>query len=437
MKKYKKTIIVIIIFLIVGELIHKYIKNYLDKKNKNNNTNKTDKTIGKEENNNKKAEAFTNYNELPYISNLSKSQPRNINNNGYKPDSNLQPIIITTKVNALQNGNLPVIGYYGNNRANTIPINILRKYIIPCEYIQYKTNDELYNQFKNGNMELGIIRDMTVINGLTLNNSNENNIKVIAPMYYETVFLLSTKELKDLTHFQMINLLTEPIKLYTSKNDKPLLDIIIAVTNIDTTKIEIYEFDNMEKAALSYILDSEGLYFCCCHFKNPILQNLLDSISCLTLDYIPTRSSMYAIGGYSFKNPISNESLDKKINNLYETLVISFNANKNMIGHNLSKNKLNNRSGSKMYRTFNLRTSLYLTKLKSFSDKQLHILSNKLIEWYQTMSTELDKWNDKQELNNVDDISFKLDYISFIDSKLEIVPQVNDKLKELGYIYAL
>jgi hypothetical protein len=253
-------------------------------------------------------------------------------------------------------------------------------------------------------------------------------------MYYETMYLLTTKELKDLSHFQMVNLLEKPIKLYTSKNDKPLLDTIISVTGIETTKLEIYSYDTMEKAALQYILNPSGIFFGCCHFKNPILQNLLDNVSCLTLDYIPTRGSMYAIGGYSFKNPISDEALDLKINALYDTLLSAFNVNDNLVGHNLSKNNLINRSGSKLYRTINLRTSLYISNLDSFTKEQLVTLSKNMVEFYQTMSSELNKWNAKQTLNNIDDLSFRFEELSYVDPKLEIESHMNDELRALGYV---
>jgi flagellin-specific chaperone FliS len=421
MNKYIKYTIAIIIFLIVGEIIHNYIKNYLDKDNANN-----------------KQETFTNYNELPYISDLSKSQPRHINSNSYTPDEGLQPIIVTTKQKTLNDGSLPVIGYVGSKSASIIPVNIIRQRILPCEYRELPTNNDVYNSIVTANIDLAIIRDLVVIQGLTNANINANattnQLKVIAPMYYETMYLLTTKELKDLSHFQMVNLLEKPIKLYTSKNDKPLLDTIISVTGIETTKLEIYSYDTMEKAALQYILNPSGIFFGCCHFKNPILQNLLDNVSCLTLDYIPTRGSMYAIGGYSFKNPISDEALDLKINALYDTLLSAFNVNDNLVGHNLSKNNLINRSGSKLYRTINLRTSLYISNLDSFTKEQLVTLSKNMVEFYQTMSSELNKWNAKQTLNNIDDLSFRFEELSYVDPKLEIESHMNDELRALGYV---
>lgn len=431
MNKYIKYIIAFLIFLIIGEIIHIYIKNYLDIKNKNKNDNI----------NNTKKEAFINYNELPYISNLSKSQPRHINSNGFKPDDELQPIIVTTKQKQFNNGTLPKIGYVGSKAANIIPVNIIRQRILPCEYTELTTNNEVYNNISSGNIDLAIIRDLLVIQGLTNSNTNananNNQIKVIAPMYYETMYLLTTKDLKDLSHFQMVNLLEKPIKLYTSKNDKTLLDTIISVIGIETTKLEIYSYDTMEKASLEYILNPEGIFFGCCHFKNTILQNLLDNVSCLTLDYIPTRGSMYAIGMYSFKNPISDEALDIKINTIYETLLSAFNVNANTVGHNLSKNKLSNRSGSNLYITVNLRTSLYISNLDSFTKGQLVQLSKNMVEWYQTMSSELNNWNVKQMLNNVDDLSFRFEELSYVDPKLEIESHMNSELRNLGYVREL
>jgi flagellin-specific chaperone FliS len=427
MNKYIKYTLAFIIFLIVGEIIHNYIKKYLDKKNQ-------------------KKETFTNYNELPYISDLTKSQPRHINSNGYTPDEGLQPIIVTTKQKTLNNGNLPTIGYVGSKSASIIPINIIRQRILPCEYRELPTNNDVYNNILNNNIDLAVIRDLVVIQGLTNVNTNTttstitttttnvNQLKVIAPMYYETIYLLTTKELKDLSHFQMVNLLEKPVKLYTSKNDKQLLDTIISVTGIENTKLQIYSYDTMEKAALQYILNPEGLFFGCCHFKNPILQNLLDNVSCLSLDYIPTRGSMYAIGGYSFKKPISDESLDLKIKTLYETLLSAFNVNSNLVGHNLSKNNLINRSGSKLYKTINLRTSLYISNLDSFTNEQLVSLSKNMVEFYQTMSSELNKWNTKQTLNNIDNLSFRFEELSYVDPKLEIEEHMNNELRALGYV---
>lgn len=420
MNRYLKYILAFLIFLIVGELIHKYIRNK---------TNKSDKT------NKINNEQFTNYNELPYIANLLKSQPRNINSNEYIPDEYLQPIVITTKQQTLSNGNLPTIGYVGTKSISVIPINIIRQRILQCEYIDYPTNTELYNNILSSNIDLAIIRDINVIQDLTNNSiTNQNQLKVIAPLFYETIYLLTTEELKDLSHFQFINLLDKPVKLYTSTNDKQLLDIIIKVTGIETTKLEIYTYDTMEKSALEYILNPEGIFFCCCHFKNPTLQNLFENVSCLSLDYLPTRSSMYAIGGYSFKNPISDEALDLKIKVLNDTLLSLFNVSNNVIGHNLSKNKLINRSGSNIYRTINLRSSLYISNLDSFTEEQLMMLSKNMVEYYQTMSFELNKWNNKETLNNVDDLSFVFNEFSYVDPKLEIEEHMNIELQNLGYV---
>ena len=419
MLNFKKYVLLILCFLLIGELTHIYIKNTI--KNKNN-----------------KNEGFVNYNELPHISNINKSYPRHISSNIMKIDEGLQPIVIKTKLLTLTNNKLPIIGYYGNNSyASIIPLNIIRKKILPINYIAINDSNEVYNKLNNKDIDIGLIRDCDVLR--LLNKNKLMNIRILLPMYYETIFLFTSKDLSNITHFQLINLQTKPIKLYTTKNDKLLLDIIIEKTNIDTSKLEIYIYNNLEDVSVNFILNPLSICFICCHFKNKILRQLFNSVICVSLDYIPTMSSLLQIGNYSNKNPINEDALlkikDSVVKNLTFSLVSPDFEVSNLLYHNLSKNNLLNRNNSNVYNTFHLRLSLYIRKDNLFTNEQLFIFASNSIKWYQTFSSELDKWNYNELLDNNDNLSYKLDTISMIDSRIKIEENVKNKMIQLGYIY--
>lgn len=428
--KYK--ICYVMFFLLLAEIIHHYIKY----KNRNSFTSKFNK-----ENCNK--EGFTslsanvNYNELPSLTNITKSYPMIIDNIGYKPMSMLQPIVITTKLKTLKNGKLPLLGYYRDNLSvSIIPSIIIRKKVLPVNLVNYNTSVELLENINSNKCDLGIIRDMDVL------NLDSNKVKpfVIIPMFYETLYLLSSNKIKDLNHFQQINNLTRKIKIYTNKNDELILNKIISITNIERSNIEIYSYENINKSAMEFILNPEGLFFICCHFKNSILQNLLNSIECLTLDYIPTYKSMLEIGNYSYKNPVNENSLNlllKNVTNKLEVIIgISTFKFNNVLFHNLSKNKLKNRNNSQNYNTYSIRSSLYISRnnLLTFTNEQLQLLASNMIKWYQTIEMEINKWNNLLDINNDDNKSFKLNYISCIDSKLEIESNMKNEMIKLNYI---
>ena len=403
MTDYKKYLLYFIIFLILGEIIHNKLKN--------------------------KKEEFTNYNELPHLTNLDKSQPRRINSISYQPETKLQPIIIRTKVPTLKNGELPRLGFYGTNSyASKIPVSIIRKYVLPIEYSRYETSEKVLLGLKKGEIQLGLIRDYNILSRLRLNNKNPN-IKVLVPMYYETVFFLTSKELKDLSHFQMINLIvSKPVKLFTTTNDKPLLDIIINICKIDATKLEIYVYKSMEDASLNFILNPESILFTCCHFKNGILQKLLKEVECLVLPFIPTYNSLIEIGGYNQKNPVNDDKINallikskKELNNVLGSDIQSV-----LYSHNLSKNILKNRNNNQTYKTIKMRLSMYISNLDKFNDKQLKMLSSNMIEYYQTMGAELNKWNTVEMMNNNDEESFNLEEITMVTKKLEIEDNVKN-----------
>jgi hypothetical protein len=405
----KNYFIYIIIFLLLGEIIHYYIK-------KSNKTN----------------EGFItkNYNELPDTIDVNKSYPRKVNNNLISINNHLQPIIIKTKIPLLKTGNLPLLGYYGNNSsyASIIPINILRKKILPLNYSRYNSSMDVLNNLMNNNIQLGIIRDHEIL----LNN---NDIKIIVPLYYETVFLLTGINLKDLTHLQLINLSNKKYKLYLSKNDKYILDIIIKYTEINTNNLEIYTYIKLEDAITNFILDKEGLFFCCCHFKNSLLQSLLNSIECFVLEYIPTINSMTEIGNYSFKNPINYETLNNKILNIKMKIENKFNTVYPSIKkHNLNKNKLLSNNNKQIYNTLYLRNSLYINNINLFTNNQLKLLSKNIIKWYQTFSKELNNWNNITFLINDDQYSFNLDEIANVNKKIKFENNMKTEIANLGYI---
>lgn len=412
---YKKYILYVFIFLIIGEIIHTYYKL------KNNNLeNKIDET-------------FQNYNELPTLTNMNKSYPRNINTISYKPDLGLQSISIVTKIPTLITGKLPVLGYYGNNLyASKIPISIIRHYVLPIEYKKYITSLDVFNSLNNNNIELGLFRDYDMLTNLKTIN---NRIEILIPLYYETIYFLTSKELKDLSHFQNINLEEKALKLFTTKNDKYILDKIIKICNIDNTKLEIYTFDLMENASANFILNPKSILFICCHFKNGILQTLLNKIECLVLPYIPNKESLIAIGNYNQKNPINNEKLLQLINYYINKLKNEFdNVYSSIINHNLSKNKLINRNGKHMYKTIKIRNSIYISKINDFTTTQLTMFSENIVKWYQTMGNELNKWNTIKMLNNIDEQSFNLNEIAVISKKIKIEDTMNNKLYNLKLI---
>lgn len=427
----KKYILYVIIFLIIGELIHQYYKSF--KSIYTTTTRTINQTTINQSTINQKEE-FTNYNELPTLTDLSKSYPRRINSIAYKPDTDIQPITISTIVPTLTTGKFPTLGFYGNNSyASKIPINIIRHSILPIEYKRYETSKEVCDNLELEEIELGLFRDYDIISRLRTNGQTKQ--EMIIPMYYETMYFLTSKELKDLPHFQNVNLEGKPIKLFTTSNDKPLLDKIIKICNIDTTKLEIYAFKSMEDASMNFILNPESIIFICCHFKNGILQKLLNELECLVLPFIPNRDSLIAIGGYNQRNPVNDEKLRALIEYKMKELKYEFNnVYSSIVNQNLTKNILYHRNDKQVYKTIKLRTSLYIGHLDIFTEKQLSMLSKNMIKSYQTMGKELDNWNKIDVLDNNDEDSFNLDEVAVVLKEIKIENTMNNEIRKLGYI---
>lgn len=431
-----KYILYVLIFLILGEIIHQIIKGNINLSSiLDNNINKNkDNNIYTESEANK--EQFTNYNELPHLSNLNKSYPRDINTNSYTPDTGIQPIVIETKLPVLSNGELPTLGYYyDNNYANSMITSIIRKYILPANITLYKESNTIYTDLvKTKKLNLGIIRDYEVINNIT-NNSNTGTdlINVICPLIYETVFMITTNKI-PITHFQLVNNINikTPIKLFTTPNDKPLLDIILNIFKIDTRRLEVNVIQSMTKCISEFMLEDESILFICCHFKNKYLRALFENKQCVLLDYIPTIKTLRAIGNYSKNKPINNDALEKLNNKLltdfYKELNIS-----GLYYYNLSKNKVVSLVNSSIYKTVNIRNSLYINK-ELFTSYQLELLANNIIRYYQTLEQSLNNWNTIPEYDNNDTKSLDFLQLSNVNPRIEIEENIKQNLIENNLI---
>lgn len=438
-------IICFIFFLIIGELIHNYIKS-INNSLPNNNV-KTNKK-----------EAFKNYNELPHLTDLSKSNFRYIDNDNYEPNINLQPIVVKTKIPVLLNGDLPTLGYYiDNNYGNTIIVKMLKKYVIPINTNSYNTSLNILNDLVNYKINLGIIRDYEVINYIKNHNNikntynkkiynkkkynksnNKNNskeinddiINVVCPLLYETIYILKKEDL-NLEHLQYINIQDNIIRIFTILNDKPILDTLILYLNIDTRKIEINVLSTPEKCISNFILEEKSILFICCHFKNGYLQSLLENNKCYVLDFIPTINSLMAIGNYSKNNPINDDALEKIRVNILKLLCEELHVK--IYNHNLSKNNVLSLNSASIYETFNIRNSLYIYN-KFFTDYQQELLSKNIIKYYQTFLAEINKWNNIPELNNIDNTSLDFLHLSNVNKSINFNEYIKNELINMNLI---
>lgn len=443
----KKYILYIIIFLLLGEIVHQSVKYYIrqikvsntatinnaDSSNINNSvTSSNTKNINTRVNS-RDYEGFKNYNELPYLSDLSKSEPRYVNTDTYNPDTALEPIIIETKIPILSTGNLPVLGYYyDTNYANNVTVSVIKKYILPVTISSYSTSSDVINAIKSNIINLGIIRDYNILSLDNLDTQDKlGNIEVISPLLYETVFMITTSSIK-ITHFQLINLQDKPINIYTNPNDIELLNIIIDVLKIERGLLRIYVINDMAKCISEFILDNGGILFICCHFKNKYLQSLCDNIKCCVLDYIPTLDTLRAVGNYSKAKPINMDALikirDTMLKELYKSVYVI-----SGYDHNLSRNNMISLSKSMIYSTLNIRNSLYINT-RNFTEYQLVLLSQNMVKYYQTLSANLNEWNNKQELNNEDVSSFDFLNLANVNYKLPIELNIKNELKKLNLI---
>lgn len=419
MNNIKRYVIYIIIFLIIGEILHESIKYYIKKIN-NNNTSK--KEINEKVNN----EGFTNYNELPHLTNLTKSYPRRVTNISHNIENNLEPIVVTTKVPVLSSGQLPTIGYYcDNNYANSLMVRMIKKEILPVLDKQYDTSKKILKDIELNKANLGIIRDYEVL------NNNTGKLEVIAPLLFETVYMITTNKI-NISHFQLINLQEKPIKIFTNPNDIEVLELIISIFKIDSRKLEIYVIKDISRCISEFILDDKSILFICCHFKNKYLQSLLENKKCCVLEYIPTLDTLKEIGNYSKRKPINTDALLKikshMLNQIYDTMYIN-----KIYKHNLSKNNVVSLTNSKIYNTLNIRNSLYINK-KNFTNYQLEMLSSNMIKKYQTLLMGLNEWNRLELYDNNDTNSIDFMNLANINNTLEIENTMKNELIKVKLI---
>jgi hypothetical protein len=412
-------ICIIIVYCISVEI---WNNNNNDNINDNSNDNKNIKTNDIAQL--KDIENFNDYNNYTYhkSENSAIDQPK-IN---YYPNNGFQPLVFTNSEIFPE----LVLGCYVDGDVSFFISLVMQKYVYPFILNTYNNDIEILNDIINNNIHMGFIREYIILNKIN-NNDDINDIVVIAPTYYETVFCVANLNVvyDSLSDIVLSNFNNTKYNISYIARDYDLVKEILSFNNIDidinTDNITITSYDNIDE-----LVNSNNRYdiLClCCHPKNKQFQQLLLNNTNKLL------------------NIFSSKLLQSNINTIKLSMKSKFPWIFHIQQYSISKLPKIVNNGL-FYNTFQVRSLLCCKKtlLKSSTNKNQHLdtvlprFTKRFIELYQTIQLNIDKWNVINNSNmlfdNTDTQSFNFNSISTIPKPLKIHPDMLELLQNINKI---
>lgn len=402
----KEVIIILVLGIIIFCLGREIIINFGTKiKTETNTAEKSNKT-----------ENFQDYS-------FTKSQPRLVSqpNNNYFPDQGFQPLVFTNtrKYPKMVLGS-PLPGSVG-----FLSSQVIQKYIYPFGIQTFDTDKSIVKALDTNTIQMGLIREYEVLNHLKGNQVT--TVQALAPAYYETLFVLG-KSLLPLSSLNSI-----PTSNYQRKitiayldRDYDLVNNILTFNNInisiETEKVVCVKYSNILDVVNDYTIRNIDVICICCHPKNTVLQEMMLSSKNKLLKIIDTNILQDKVE--QFKKDTKKEFPWIFFTDTYPIIKMP---------------KIV--SSGNLYSTFQVRSLLVCNdKLPLEKDIMLELTSN-LVENYQTLQLNVEKWNaiegGEMLIDNTDKKSFDFDALSTIPKELSIhldMVKVLEKIKKLKLI---
>ena len=351
---------------------------------------------------------------------LTKSQPRPISqpNINYFPNQGFQPLVFTNtrKYPKMILGS-PLPGSVG-----FLSSQVIQKYIYPVDIQTFNNDKYLVEALNTNTIQMALIREFEILNHLKSNGSG--TIQALSPAYYETLFVLG----KSLLPFSALNNIPNSnfqrkITIAYLDRDYDLVNNILAFNNInisfETDKIKITKYPNILEMVEEYSLGNIDIICICCHPKNTVLHEMMLSTKNKLLKIIDTNILQENID--QFKKDSKKRFPWIFFTDTYPVIKMPQIVN----------------SGS-LYSTFQVRTLLVCNNIIPLEDKVISELTQNLVEKYQTLQLNIEKWNaiegGEMLIDNTDKNSFDFDALSTVPKELSIHLDMIKVLKKIKKI---
>ena len=368
---------------------------------------------------NNKTETFQDYS-------FTKSQPRPISqlNINYFPNQGFQPLVFTNtrKYPKMILGS-PLPGSVG-----FLSSQVIQKYIYPVDIQTFNNDKEIIKELSSNTIQMALIREFELLNYIkskqTNNNNDNSSIRALAPTYYETLFVLG----KSLLPFSALRVI--PNSNYQRKitiayldRDYDLVNNILAFNNIDisieTDKVVCINYSNILDMVYDYTLGNIDIICICCHPKNTVLHEMMLTTKNKLLKIIDTNILQETID--EFKKDTKKNFPWTFFTETYPVIKMPQIVN----------------SGN-LYSTFQIRSLLVCNDKVPLEDKVMAELTSNLVENYQTLQLNVERWNaiegGEMLIDNTDKKSYDFDALSTVPKELNIHLDMIKVLKKIKKI---
>ena len=351
---------------------------------------------------------------------FTKSQPRPVSqpNINYFPNQGFQPLVFTNTRKYPQ----LVIGSPLPGSVGFLSSQFIQKYIYPVDIQTFNSDKEIVKALTSNTIQMALIREFELLNYIKSNQ--DNTIQALTPAYYETLFVLG----KSLLPFSALRVI--PNSNYQRKitiayldRDYDLVNNILSFNNInisiETDKVICVNYSNILDMVNDYTLGNVDIICICCHPKNTVLQEMMLNSKNKLLRIIDTNILQETID--EFKKDTKKNFPWIFFTDTYPIIKMPQIVN----------------SGN-LYSTFQVRSLLVCNdKIPLEKDVMPELVSN-LVENYQTLQLNVEKWNAiegvEMLIDNTDKKSYDFDALSTIPKELNIHLNMIKVLKKIKKI---
>ena len=351
---------------------------------------------------------------------FTKSQPRPVSqpNINYFPNQGFQPLVFTNTRKYPQ----LVIGSPLPGSVGFLSSQFIQKYIYPVDIQTFNSDKEIVKALTSNTIQMALIREFELLNYIKSNQ--DNTIQALTPAYYETLFVLG----KSLLPFSALRVIPNSnyqrkITLAYLDRDYDLVNNILSFNNInisiETDKVICVNYSNILDMVNDYTLGNVDIICICCHPKNTVLQEMMLNSKNKLLRIIDTNILQETID--EFKKDTKKNFPWIFFTDTYPIIKMPQIVN----------------SGN-LYSTFQVRSLLVCNdKIPLEKDVMLELVSN-LVENYQTLQLNVEKWNaiegGEMLIDNTDKKSYDFDALSTIPKELNIHLNMIKVLKKIKKI---
>jgi len=301
---------------------------------------------------------------------------------------------------------------------------VIQKYIYPVDIQTFNNDKQLVEALNTNTIQMALIREFKILNHIKFNQVGKSSIHVLAPTYYETLFVLG----KSLLPFSALREIPNSnfqrkITIAYLDRDYYLVNNILAFNNInisvETDKIKNTKYPNILEIIEDYTLGNIDIICICCHPKNTVLQEMMLTSKNKLLRIIDTNIFQDNID--EFKKETKKQFPWIFFTDTYPVIKMPQIVN----------------SGN-LYSTFQVRSLLVCNDELPLEDEVMLELTSNLVENYQTLQLNVENWNAIEGgeilIDNTDKKSYDFNTLSTVPKELNIHLDMIKVLKKIKKI---